>query len=89
MRRPFLTLIVATGMLIVLDRSLSAQKKSTTVTLTDAHGQSVGTAVLSADITGGVAYGEGDGDEPEGHACGGDPLNLHWWRNGPHHSREG
>src|SRR6185436_334708 len=53
MKRHRLTLIL--GLLVVLNWSLAAQKDATTVTLKDAQGQSVGTASLSADATGGVS----------------------------------
>jgi len=52
MRKLFPTFIVAAGLFGGLDWSLAAQKTSTSVTLTDAHGQPVGTAVLSPEGTG-------------------------------------
>ena len=53
MNRHRLTLIL--GLLVVVNWSLAAQKSATTVTLKDAQGQSVGTASLSPDPTGGVS----------------------------------
>jgi hypothetical protein len=55
MKRYVLTLIVALGLVGAVNRSLVAQKTATTVTLKDAHGQSIGTAMLSPGSAGGVS----------------------------------
>jgi superoxide dismutase, Cu-Zn family len=47
--------MITMGLFGHLNWSLAAQKTSTTVTLKDAHGESVGRAVLSPDTTGGVS----------------------------------
>jgi hypothetical protein len=54
MRRHVLALILAFGMVGAWNGSLAAQKTSTTVTLTDGHGQPVGTATLLPESGGGV-----------------------------------
>ncbi len=55
MRRYVLTLTLAGAMAGNVNASLTAQKARTVVTLNDAQGQSVGTATLSAETTGGVS----------------------------------
>jgi Cu-Zn family superoxide dismutase len=55
MKRYVVTLIFAFGLVAAVNGSLVAQKTSTTVTLKDAHGQSVGTATLSPVSAGGVS----------------------------------
>jgi Cu-Zn family superoxide dismutase len=55
MKRYVLTLIVALGLVGAVNGSLVAQNTSTTVTLKDAHGQSIGTAMLSPVPAGGVS----------------------------------
>jgi Cu-Zn family superoxide dismutase len=47
--------MLAIGLLGILTWSVAAQQTSTKVTLEDARGQSVGTATLSPDATGGVS----------------------------------
>ena len=53
MRPHVLTLMIALGLASAMNGSLVAQKTSTTITLDDAHGQSVGTATLSPASGGG------------------------------------
>jgi Cu-Zn family superoxide dismutase len=55
MRRLFIALMMVTGIAVILNWSLEAQKSSTTVNLADAHGQSIGRAVLSPRAEGGVS----------------------------------
>ena len=55
MRRYALTLILACGLLSIVNGSAIAQKARTVVTLNDAQGRAVGTATLSAETTGGVS----------------------------------
>jgi Cu-Zn family superoxide dismutase len=55
MRTSLIALVTVTAVVVVLDWSLEAQKSSSTVNLADAHGQSIGTAVVSPRPGGGVA----------------------------------
>jgi superoxide dismutase, Cu-Zn family len=55
MRGQVLTLVLVVGLVGAVNGSLVAQTTSTTVTLKDGHGQSVGTARLSPESGGGVS----------------------------------
>jgi superoxide dismutase, Cu-Zn family len=55
MRRHVITLMFVFGLVGVVNGTLIAQQAPITVTLNDAHGQSVGTAMLSPDTAGGVS----------------------------------
>jgi superoxide dismutase, Cu-Zn family len=55
MKTHVFTLMLALGLAGTVNGSLVAQKASTTVTLKDAHGQSIGTARLSPVSAGGVS----------------------------------
>jgi superoxide dismutase, Cu-Zn family len=53
--RPIFTVILAFGFAAAANGSLVAQETSTTVTLNDGQGQSVGTAIISPVAAGGVS----------------------------------
>ena len=55
MKRSFIALMMVAGVAVALDWSVEAQKSSTTVNLSDAHGQSIGRAVVSSRAAGGVS----------------------------------
>jgi Cu-Zn family superoxide dismutase len=55
MRRQALTLVFVSGLVCLVNGSLTAQKARSTVTLNDPQGHAVGTAILSPDTMGGVS----------------------------------
>jgi Cu-Zn family superoxide dismutase len=55
MRRRVLTLMFVFGLVGIANGALIAQQSPITVTLNDAHGQPIGTAMLSPGTTGGVS----------------------------------